>query len=167
MKKLIFVAIMMAGLFAMSCKRTLPDQGTTATVKMSNGWWVTYSLGGVSLLGDPVFMSTYNTAGNTADSMWVDDLGKFWDFKGVVGVDYKALTFSNPMCINDYYGDTAKIANGKVLLKAGHSRAGNVTDSIYFEIQYSDDDTNMVAAPYFNTYIVSGTARTGFIEDDY
>ncbi len=129
---------------------------------MSNGWWVNYSLGGTAQLPKPVFYSTYNTAANTTDSMWIDDLGLFWDFKGTVAIDYKSLTFSNPMCINTYYVDTAKVANGKVLLKAGHSKTGVATDSIYFEIQFSDDSPT-----YGNTYIVSGTARTGIIADDY
>lgn len=172
MKKAIITFTAIVAVFAFSCKRTLPDNGATATPKMSNGWWVTYSVDGVVQPPGTVFITTYNTAGNTTDSLWIDDLGDFWDFKGTVGANYSALTFSNPLCLNDYYGDTAKVANGKVLPKAGHSKAGNITDSIYFEIQYSDDDTLDIngdpqPAPYYHTYIVSGTARTGFIEDDY
>jgi hypothetical protein len=151
-----------------SCKRTLPDNGKTAVVNMANGWWVTYSVQGTPLLATPVFFSTYNTSENTTDSLWIDDLGNFWDFKGKVASDYTHLTFSNNACVNTYYDDTAQIANGKILLKAGHSRTGVLTDSIYFEIKFSDDeDANGNPAPYLNTYVVSGTARTGIIADDY
>lgn len=144
-----------------ACKKSSFDPGTTKSPNASNGWWVTYSVGGSPIYG-PVFFSTYNTSADKADSMWIDDLEHFWQFKGKVALDYKALTFSNPSCQNEYYTSDAKIANGKILTKGGHSKSGVVTDSIYFEIQFSDDTT-----PYGTTYQVSGTARTGFIEDDY
>jgi hypothetical protein len=51
------------------------------------------------------------------------------------------------------------LTEGKILPLAGKSRSGNVTDSIYFKANFSDDPSN--------TYVISGTARTGFIEDDY
>ena len=35
--------------------------------------------------------------------------------------------------------DTARIANGKILPKGGHSKTGVATDSIYMEIQFSDE----------------------------
>jgi len=131
---------------------------------MANGWWVNVSMMGNSgyLTPTPVFFATYNNAANSPDSLWIDDLGNFWNFKVAAGVNYSALTFQVTGAINTYYLDTVDIANGKILPKAGHSRAGNVADSIYMEVKFSDD-----VPAYGNTYIIAGTARTGFDEDDY
>ena len=144
-----------------SCTKSF-QPGTASIPKASSGWWVNYYVGGVALLPKPVFYSTYNTSANQNDSMWIDDLGQFWDFKGKVALNYQALTFSSPLSVNVYYADTAKIANGKILHLGGHSRLGFATDSIYMELQFSDD-----SSPYGTTYVLQGTARTGFVGDDY
>ena len=158
--KNITILLLVVSVGVISCKKSSYDPGTTKTPKTSNGWWVTYSVDGAQIYG-PVFFSTYNTA-SSADSMWIDDLKNFWQFKGKVALNYSSLTFSNDLSENAYYSSDAKIANGKILLKAGHSKTGVITDSIYLEIQFSDD-----ATPYGTTYVVQGTARTGFIDDDY
>ncbi|HLX92850.1 MAG TPA: lipid-binding protein [Puia sp.] len=165
----IFFALLITVICLVSCVKKQPDLaspqiGNTATVKMDNGWWVNVSIKGQpgNLFPTPVFFQTYNTASNTADSIWVDDLGNFWDFKVTAVANYAALTFNVTGAFNNYYADTVNLANGKILPKAGHSRAGNITDSIYMEASFSDD------VPAFgNTYIIAGTARTGFDEDDY
>jgi hypothetical protein len=138
--------------------------GPTSTIKMSNGWWINVSIMGQAgnLLSKPVFFETYNASSNVSDSLWIDDLGNFWNFKVLATSDYLNLTFKGTGLINNYYLDTVNINNGKILPKAGHSRAGNITDSIYMEVKFSDD-----SPAYGNTYIIAGTARTGFIEDDY
>ena len=162
--KVLLVIITLA-LGISSCQKSL-DPGATTTPKASNGWWVTYSSGG-SALTNYVFFNTYSTAENKTDSMFVDDLGQgFWDFNGKVALNYSALTFSNPYLVNTAYGnnDTINIFNGKILPKAGHSKTGVVTDSLYFEFTWSDDP---YSGPYADTIVVSGTARTGFINDDY
>lgn len=159
MKKILISLSVVLSIIAISCKKTLPDYGHTATEKASNGWWITFTLGGVDVynLGHQ-FFSTYNTSLNP-DSIWIDDLGHTWNFKCKTAINYPALTFSTTSSQNTYYNDTVTIQNGKILLKAGHSKSGNVTDSIYMEATFSDDPTDK--------YIISGTARTGFIEDDY
>ena len=170
MRKILLGSLIVAiVVFLVSCTKQTPNpssaqSGNTATVKMSNGWWVNVSLKGQPghLFATPVFFQTYNTASNSPDSLWVDDLGNFWNFKVVATVNYVNLTFSAKGVMNDYYADTVNINNGVVLPKAGHSRAGNITDSIYIETQFSDD-----SPPFGNTYIIAGTARTGFDEDDY
>ncbi len=68
-------------LFSMSCTKKLESPGATATVAMSNEWWVTLTLGGVDQLGKHVLFSTYNTSQNVSDSRWLDDLGNGYDFK--------------------------------------------------------------------------------------
>jgi hypothetical protein len=162
MRKLIlilFSIILLAG----ACKRTLPDYGATATVKMSNGWWVVLYEGSTAVT-NPVFFTTYNTSSNT-DSLWLDDLKHGYGFKVKTAVDLNALTFTGNGLANSYYiGTTAfpasvNITSGKVMLKAGHSRAGNITDSINIKAVFSDDPGE--------TWTIAGVARTGFIEDDY
>lgn len=169
MNKILFALFISVTVLAVSCTKKQPDLastqiGNTATVKMNNGWWVNVSVQGTpgNLSPTPFFFATYNTASNSPDSLWVDDLGNFWDFKVVAIANYPALTFAANQVTNFYYADTATITNGKILPKAGHSRAGNLTDSIYLEVKFSDD-----VPAYGNTYIIAGTARTGFDEDDY
>ena len=143
---------------AVSCKKDL-TQGSTAAVKAANGWWVTFTLDGSDVFGlGTFFLNTYNTSANK-DSLWVDDLEHSWQFKVKTKIDYSTLTFSTTNAPNEYYNITVNITDGKILPKAGKSKSGVATDSIYFKANFSDDPSN--------TYVIRGTARTGFIEDDY
>jgi len=158
MRKIIFAALIALTLFSMSCKKTF-QPGKTAAVKAANGWWVTFTLGGADVYNlGTFFLNTYNTAAND-DSIWVDDLEHSWEFKVKAKINYDSLTFSTTNAPNEYYDITVNITDGKILPKAGKSRSGNPTDSIYFQANFSDDPAD--------TYVISGTARTGFIEDDY
>src|SRR5580704_9717051 len=84
----------------LSCTKGVPNfastqTGNTATVKMSNGWWVNISLPGLgNLTPTPIFFETYNTASNSPDSMWLDDLDNGYGFKCTTAVNYSALSFS-------------------------------------------------------------------------
>ena len=152
-------------LLVTACKRTLPNYGQTSLVKMSNGWWVNYDdTGGGNVYGT-YFLSTYNDA--AGDSLWVDDLKNFTGFKAKAAVNYSQLTFSTTGSNNLYYDGSTYIDNpitiigGQVFPKGGHSKSGVVTDSINFKVilpgNFGPTDT----------IIVSGTARTGLIQDDY
>jgi hypothetical protein len=157
MRKIFFSTFLII-IFLSSCKKDL-NPGTTAGVKAANGWWVTFTLDGADVYNlGTFFISTYNTSAND-DSIWVDDLGHSWVFKCKAKVDYNNLTFTTSNAQNQYYNITVNLTDGKILPKAGTSRSGNVTDSIYFKANFADDPSN--------TYVISGTARTGFIEDDY
>jgi len=143
-----------------SCKRTLPNYGSTAVVKMANNWWVTaYATNYGYLTSTPAFFTTYNGSSNAADSLWLDDLKNGYGFKTEVVANYTNLTFSSTKSPNLDQGDSVTVFNGKVLPKAGHSKTGVVTDSLYFQALFSDDPGD--------TLTISGTARTGFILDDY
>ena len=158
------IAAIISGIFliAASCQKSY-DPGTTNSQKMANGWWVTFTSGGADIYGiGHFFLTTYNQSSNNNDSIWVDDLSHSWVFKCKAAANYSALTFGVPAAPNDYNGDTSTvtITNGKVLLKAGTTKGGNKSDSLYMQIKFSDDPSGL-------TYVISGTARTGFIEDDY
>lgn len=158
MKKIKILLLLIIIIPAVSCKKDLM-QGKTAAVNAANGWWVTFTLDGADVYGlGTVFINTYNTSAND-DSLWVDDLGDSWVFKCKAKIDYNNLTFSATNAQNQYYDIKVNLSDGKILPKAGRSRSGVPTDSIYFKATFSDDPAS--------TYVISGTARTGFIEDDY
>jgi Lipid-binding putative hydrolase len=160
MRKIILAISSVVLISNFSCKKANLDPGTTIANKAAGGWWVTFTQGGTDVFGlGTFFLDTYNTAAN-GDSIWVDDLGHSWNFKVKAKIDYTSLSFATANAQNSYYNSQVTILNGKVLPKAGHSRTGNITDSIYFQAQFSDD-------PSGATYVISGTLRTGFIEDDY
>lgn len=187
MRKILFGSLIALVVFLISCSKdqqpnsyASTQYGNTATVKMSNSWWVNISLPGRGNLTPlPIFFQTYNSVENTTDSMWLDDFNNLGiaffdagdslaglgvDFKCKVAINYSALTFSTANSVN-YYGDTATalvtITGGKILPKAGHSLAGNVVDSIYFQATFSN------APNPANTFTIAGVARTEFDEDDY
>ena len=158
MRKIVIIAIgVFAAALISACSKNLPDTGATTAMKVSNEWWVTLSQNG-NPLTDPVKMATYNTA-LYPDSIWIDDLKNLWQFKCKAKVDLTNMTFSTQSAQNQYYGITVNIANGKILPNAAKSLSGNTTDSIYMEVEFSDDPGTK--------YVIAGSARTRFSEDDY
>lgn len=166
MKKIIFVATIII-FVADSCQK-LKDVGATSAVKVANEWWATldsvgipdyYGLGHIKI-------ATYNTSAND-NHIWVDDYKNGYGFKIMATVDYKALTFSSDeSAANDYFvpgstsfPETAHLTDGEIFPNMGHSKSGNVVDSIHFKIEFSDN-------PGF-IYEMNGVARTKFPEDDY
>lgn len=167
MKKLLIITLSL--FILVSCKKDLPDVGNTNSVNMANEWWVTLDQGATKdVFGIGHFkIATYNTSAND-NTMWVDDFKNGWGFKVKVTADYSALTFGVPAGgSNLYYNPaspssypvTVKITNGKIFPNAGHSKSGNVTDSIYFNIEFADDPGTIYSMP--------GHARTRFSEDEY
>ena len=151
-------------LFSMSCTKKLEDPGATATVAMSNEWWVTLKIGTDDLLGTHVLFGTYNTSQNVADSLWLDDLnsiGNGIDFKSKVKADPKNMTFSSDSTQNEYFDNRIHVANGKIIPNGGISKSGLVTDSIYMEVTFGNDPDPA------DIFIISGTARTRWAQDDY
>ena len=47
--------------------------------------------------------------------------------------DYSNLTFATSNAANEYYPITVNVTDGKILLNAGHSKSGNVVDSIHMQ----------------------------------
>lgn len=143
-----------------SCGKNLPDVGGTAAQKIANEWWVTLdSVGKADYFGIGHFkIATYNTSAND-DSIWVDDLGNGWNVKFKAKADFSNLTFGASNSANLYYPITVNLNEGKVFSEAGHTRSGNVADSIHMKLEFSDDPGVI--------YEMNGVARTRFAEDDY
>ena len=140
-----------------SCQKT-KDPGATAAVKVANEWWVTLTFNGDDIGTGHFKMATYNTAAND-NTIWIDDYESGWDVKFKTPVDYTNLTFSTTAAQNEYYNITVNLTDGKILPKAGHSRAGNIVDSIHMKLEFSDDPGSI--------YEMNGVERTRFVEDDY
>lgn len=145
-----------------------PEVGGTSAEKMANEWWVELNLGTTKdVYGIGHFkIATYNTADNN-NQMWVDDLKHGWGEKVKVTADYSALTFSANKANNAYYETarptafplTVNITEGKVIPNVAKSKTGNITDSIYMKIEFSDDPGTI--------HTMEGHARTRFSEDEY
>jgi hypothetical protein len=144
-------------LFPSCFKKPAIEQTTTYT--MAGEWFTRYYYNGSPIT--PVHkIISYNVADPAAMEVWVDDLGT-WPFKSKFTVDLATLSFT-PMASTPntkITGKTIKVIEGKVIPKAGHSKSGNLVDSIYLKLEFSDDPGE--------TYEIKGHFRTGFAEDDY
>ncbi|MGH2646399.1 MAG: lipid-binding protein [Ginsengibacter sp.] len=168
MKKIILILIIAAGIFILNSCQKVKDPGATSAVKVANEWWATLdSVGIPDYYGiGHLRIATYNTSANNGN-IWVDDYKAGYGFQVQAAVDYTNLTFSSDaMAPNNYFipgstafPETAHITDGKIFSKGGHSKSGNVADSIHFKIEFSDN-------PGF-IYEMNGVERTRFPEDDY
>ncbi|WP_069660075.1 lipid-binding protein [Arcticibacter eurypsychrophilus] len=161
--KIYILITALAIVFLGSCKKD-PEVGGTAVETMAGTWWVQSEEVGASYFQ----FATYNTSANSTTEMWLDDLSSFWGsaslgrVAGKVNVDLTNQTFSVAKTTNTNTGYPVSftVSNGKII-KGGSigpvSKA--VTDSIYFEVEYTDDPGTV--------YHMSGYKRTKFSEDDH
>lgn len=153
---------MLVAILVVGCETYNDDLATTHegtnTEDMAGEWYVNVLEDGANPYGYIKIM-TFNTAANSSNEMFIDDLENYWDMKGKVTVNYDQLTFSGTDIVNEYYDMTFDITDGKILLGVGVSTDGNITDSIYFNVEYSDYAGHI--------YTFSGHRRTGFLEDEH
>jgi hypothetical protein len=156
-KLLILFAFLTIGL--MSCDLgDDPDVGGTATQAVAGEWFTTFNVSGESG-GAYHLLTTSNTAANSTTEFLINDNAETWDYKVKTPLNLDAKTFGGSALPNLSYDITVNIANGKILPGAATSTGGNVTDSIYFEAEFSDDPGVI--------YQVAGYRRTGFLEDEH
>lgn len=155
MKRIFVIIAGLAMVTFLSCSKK-PDTGGTATESMANEWWckITWPTGSFG----PKALVTYNTSANS-NEIWIDDEGNLYDFKVKAQADLGSLTFKATNAENEYNSVKATITEGKIIKDAGRSKTGNVTDSIYMKVVFSDDPGT--------PYEIKGHARTRFAEDDY
>lgn len=170
LRKLFSIVSITLTFFMLSCKKELPNTGATAAVSMANEWWCELKLDGVDVVDPSGYFSkifTYNSAANK-NELWVDDdrqstiTGDYlWDFKVKATADFSNLTFHADSAVSVVSGYDIKvnITDGKIFPGMGHSKTGNVTDSIYMKVEFEDDPGTM--------YTIEGHARTRFAEDEY
>lgn len=137
------------------------DAGATKVVEMAGDWYVKTFDGDTEVIGYQL-ISTYNTAADNGNQIWIDDHQHIWEFKAKANVDYQNLTFDGDN-LESKVGDyeiTVSISNGKITKGDVLTDAENPTDGISFDIQFSDDTDN-------KTYTIKGYKRTGFAEDEH
>lgn len=158
-KLLILFAFLSIGM--MSCDLgNDPDVGGTATQAVAGEWFTTFTIAGEDVYGlGYQLVTTSNTAANSAGEFLITDDAHTWDYKVKSPLNLDAKTFGGTGLTNLSYDITVNIANGKILPGAATSSGGNVTDSIYFEAEFSDDPGTI--------YQVAGYRRTGFLEDEH
>ena len=131
----------MASILFVACRKEQNDDaGGTNTAAMAGEWWVQIKVNNALVAPDYFKVFTYNTAENIGTKMWIDDQENIWPFKLQMDVDPAAKSFSAPNATSEYTNITVKLANGKMLDKVTKGPVSNaVTDSIYFEAEFSDD----------------------------
>jgi hypothetical protein len=163
-------------LFLVSCQKEYKAPQSNV-VGMSGKWWVElyfdgdqdglvtaddliYSYGDIGVPG----IITTNVNSNAADSILMKDpdgADAIWPFKTKLGVDYANLTIKpstgNPNLAID--GESVSVISGKILKNAATTLSGGKTDSIFVELEFSDD-----AGSY---YVFTGHRRTGFPDDEH
>ena len=177
MKKLFYAIMVLASLTLASCDKD--PIGGTATENMAGDWYckafyVTAdgTVGGYYATDFHVL--TYNTAKNSPNELFVDDLGNFWTFKVRVNADPNTLTFSNASGTKSeaYDGDnlydiTCNITNGKILKQVAKTPSGMPADSIVFDILFGDDDDAVAnGGTEYERLRISGYRYTGLANDD-
>ncbi|MDT0643760.1 lipid-binding protein [Zunongwangia sp. F363] len=163
-----FLLLLFIGIALVSCDAGGdPDPGETEVVELAGDWYVQLLIDGedVHNLGYNL-ISTYNTAEDNGEEMWVDD-HELWPMKVSTPVNVQELTFSGSSLNNLYsYEDDGEvispevdITNGKVLIGAATTTGGNITDSIHMNLQFADNPGTI--------YTLAGYRRTGFLEDEH
>lgn len=151
--------VFMAGIIVAGCEKD-EDIGGTAVEKLAGEWWVQLSVDDNLVTQSFFSVMTYNTADNASNKMWIDDHEDLWPFKFKCDVDAANQTFSVTGATSEYSNITINVQNGKVLTGVGKGPVSQaVTDSIYFEAEFSDDPGV--------TYQIHGYRRTRFAEDDH
>ena len=167
MKNIYIITLFLALALTTACEKEDPEIQNTATYPVSGEWWVNYQVRDAQgqledVGGGYQQFLTFNTSSNRADSIWVSDAAHFWDFQVKAGLNLENRTFAVNEGQNVSYNSKVRINNGKVLLGQGRSTSGVVTDSLYLEASFDDDEE-----PFGITYIISGHRRTGFLEDEH
>ena len=166
--KYLFVGLLLSVGILTSCEKDDPEVELTSVKQAAGQWNVTYKVETSPGVFEDIFhvgythLSTYNTAANTGEQIWVDDEGNFWDYKVKSNFDPSNLTLSGSELENTSYESKVTITDGKIILDEGRSKTGVQTDSIYFRVSFNDDDE-----PYGTIYHVSGHRVTGFVEDEF
>lgn len=162
--KNIFI-VLLVGLIGLTACEKETEIKLNPVAPMGGEWWVTAATSDGSYESDHFIIVTSNTAANTSDELLIDDRLNWYWFKAKVNLNLSSRTFSatdvdNLVPEEDYgYQITMSFSNGQLIEGGGISRDGNACDSIYMEVEYSDDPGTI--------YQISGVRRTGFLEDEW
>ena len=153
-----------------SCKKD--EAGGTNSEAMAGQWYVVADAidASGSVIAEDIYgagrfmVLTYNTAADNPSTIYLDDLGNFWEFKVRVNCDPVSKTFSVESANNESYEDcTVKVSNGKIVLNGATTPSGQPADYIEFDVVFSDDD---YVGTVYDALRFSGWRYTGFVNDD-
>ncbi len=141
MKKLIYVIILAISVVAASCEQNdIPDNIIT---DRAEGEWIVKAYVNGKNIYSAFPIRTY-TSVYGKDSIYINDFeGSFWNFNVKASIKNPENTFQTLHSVNTVSGNNIgiKMQNGRIINN----------DSIYFEIQFEDDET-----PYGVTYQLAG-----------
>lgn len=146
MKKIIHLLGFLALGIIVSCEKEVESAAAADATKLVNvtGQWEVTAYNDSTLISGPFKVITLKNSSAESDSITIQDTEvKFWEFQIKAFVDEKNGTFQTELsnCEVSEEAIGIKISNGKIFN----------SDSIYFEIQFEDDET-----PYGNTYQLKG-----------
>ncbi len=146
MKKIIYLlGFLTLGIIA-SCEKEADNGATDDASKLVNitGQWEVTAYNDSTFVSGPFKVITLKDPSTKSDSITIQDTEiEFWKFQTKAFVDEKNGTFQTELsnCEVSEEAIGIKISNGKIIN----------SDSIYFEIQFEDDET-----PYKNTFQLKG-----------
>jgi len=178
MKNQIYLILLI--FLAVSCKKEGYKPSVSNTVDMSGRWWVQFfqdtDKDGKITSADNLYISyedytmyaliTSNTSGNTNDTVLITEnpnlkstLRLLFKFKSPVKIADLTFTASPNSPNLSIPGQSVSMISGKILKKAATTLSGAKADSIFVEMEFSDDPGTW--------YIYSGHRDTGQPEDQY
>ena len=148
MKKIIYLLAFVALGMIASCEQEInnssfPDVQNPTNINTTGKWEVTAHNDSIRVFGPFTLLTVTNPESENDSITILDSEVKFWKFQVKAAVNEIDGTFETNLsnCEVSEEGIGIKIANGKIV----------DSDSIYFEIQFEDDET-----PYGNIYRLKG-----------
>lgn len=146
MDKIRYIIILVITFVLLSCQHDVEEVEDIDLLPTSTitGDWRIHAYINKSLIYGPFMLKTYQETASETDSMVLKDSAKdFWNFQIKVAANFAKEKFETQksICKISNYDIGIKIFNGKIIN----------SDSIYFEIQFEDDET-----PYGTTYQLCG-----------
>lgn len=146
MKQFTFLLIFVLSGLLLSCERETEDRSLNEDLQAvdMNGQWEVAAFNDSVSLSESFRLITRIESTSEIDSLIISDTGnKFWEFRTKAGVNAENASFATEgsICEVRDEGIGVIITNGRFIN----------SDSIYFEIQFEDDET-----PYGNIYRIQG-----------
>jgi len=129
-------------------------------IEMSGDWYVQTFVGSSVVVGYSL-ITTSNASADNGTEIQIFDQQNIWWFNAKVPVNLGALTFAGDNLASNVegYEITVNITNGSIVKGGTTSTSGLTTDSISFDIEFSDDPGTI--------YTIAGYKSTGFLEDEH
>ncbi|SFK80914.1 Lipid-binding putative hydrolase [Porphyromonadaceae bacterium KH3CP3RA] len=146
MKKITYLLGFLAIGILVSCEKDADNGATDDASKLVNitGQWEVTAYNDSILIFGPFKVITLKDTSAQSDSITIQDTEvKFWKFQAKAFVDEKNGTFQTEL-------SNCEVSEEAIGIIISNGRIFN-SDSIYFEIQFEDDET-----PYKNTFQLKG-----------